>query len=561
MKKCLNLQIYLIFRKVRTKQTLFLAKKEEYQNVISQTDGKNADLIVDSYDNLKMQYETCKKKFSDDEQALTKRLSECREKIVKAENELKSGGVAETEYSAAQYSIQAVNQADAQIKKAEEEWKTAFKLQTEYESQSARLSELKNDAYNSISKMGKDVLPKSQIGTDFNNRVKKCEAEAAAISDNISTKATEIKKREIELKRSEKIAERHRDFSEKHSYIEIYDNMSEDIRAQIEQSEKALKHLEALSLDWIKDNLSAFIEKGHIFKNVIKQFKGFVNETSGGDKYFTMRLKLEQDIETFKKQKARLDTELSDIESSKNELVSNCLQRSIRLYNNLKLLSSKSKVKIFEQYKQMIKIKLPEISDNDAATKTRMTQYIESCVYEYLGVSEQSDVKKREQAAHRYMNLRRLLNCYIGQSDIPVDVYKIGNSQQTSSYRKWEKALKANSGGEKFVVFFALILSMMNYTRGVTESLKDSSAVIILDNPFGPISSSHLLTPMFAIAEKFRIQLICFTHLATADIVKCFNNKYTLKLKARPLSNIETLEAEPQQLEHAFYRAEQISFL
>ena len=446
---------------ITEKQNLFFAKKEEYQLVISETDGKSADLITDSYDNLKTQYETCKKKFSDDEQALTNRLSECKEKIIKAENGLKNIGVSEAEYSVAVYSIEAVNKAESEIEKAEEEWKALFKLQTEYESQSARLNESKNDAYNSIAKMEKDVLPKSQIGADFDNRIKKCKAEFAAVSDNISEKTAEIK-----LKRAEKIAEKHCDSSETHCFIDIYDNMSEDLRNKIEKSEKTLKHNENLSLEWVKENLSDFAEKEHIFKNVIEQIKSFVNEASLGDKYFTMRLKLEQDIETFNKQKARLDTELSDIESSKNELVSNCLQRSIRLYSNLKLLSSKSKVKIFEQYKQMIKIKLPDISDNDVSATTRMTQYIESCVHEYLSVSEQRDIKKCEQAAHRYMNLRRLLNCYIGQSDIPVDVYKIGNSPQTSSYRKWERALKANSGGEKFVVFFALILSMMNYARG-----------------------------------------------------------------------------------------------
>lgn len=272
--------------------------------------------------------------------------------------------------------------------------------------------------------------------------------------------------------------------------------------------------------------------------------------------------KLEQDMQTLEKERGRLDTELRDIESSKIELVSHCMQRIKSLYDDLKNLAKKSSVKIFEQNKQMIKIDLPEILQDDTAPKTRMEQYIQDSVKEYLNNYEKNDIRTREQSAHSIMNYRRLLNSYIGKDEIPVSVYKIGNSAQTSSYRKWEKALTENSGGERFVVFFALILSMMNFSRSISNSIKDSSGVLILDNPFGPISSAHLLKPMFEIARKFRIQLICFTHLDTAEIVKCFSNSYKLKLKARPLSNIETLEAEPlQELEHAFYRTEQLSFL
>lgn len=232
------------------------------------------------------------------------------------------------------------------------------------------------------------------------------------------------------------------------------------------------------------------------------------------------------------------------------------------MYDDLKNLAKKSSVNIFEQNKQMLRIDLPEIAQDDNASKTRMEQYIESSVKEYLKKYNENDIHTREQSANNFMNYRRLLNVYIGKDEINVSVYKIGNTVQTSSYRKWENALKENSGGERFVVFFALVLSMMNFSRSIFNSMNDTSGVMILDNPFGPISSAHLLNPMFAIARKFRIQLICLTHLDTAEIVKCFRNSYKLKLKARPLSSIETLEAEPlQELEHAFYRAEQLSLL
>ena len=84
----------------------------------------------------------------------------------------------------------------------------------------------------------------------------------------------------------------------------------------------------------------------------------------------------------------------------------------------------------------MIRIELPEIAQDDTAPKTRMEQYIQDSIKEYLNNYEKTDIRTREQLAHSIMNYRRLLNSYIGRDEMPVSVYKIGNSAQTSSYRK-----------------------------------------------------------------------------------------------------------------------------
>lgn len=152
------------------------------------------------------------------------------------------------------------------------------------------------------------------------------------------------------------------------------------------------------------------------------------------------------------------------------------------------------------------------------------------------------------------------MNCYIGNENIPINVFKIDKNIQNCRYRSWQDALKANSGGEQFVVLFSLIVSVMNYTRSLTNNLNSTSGVLILDNPFGPISSPHLLEPMFRIARHFHIQLICLTHLGTAAVTSFFDMVYQLRFKNLPLSNVEILEAEAKQhMEHAFYLSEQLS--
>lgn len=82
---------------------------------------------------------------------------------------------------------------------------------------------------------------------------------------------------------------------------------------------------------------------------------------------------------------------------------------------------------------------------------------------------------------------RNLLRKYIGKESIRVDAYKIDQNSQNAGYRSWEQTQINNSGAEKFVIYFAVILSLMNYTRGDFGTIRDKDlrSTLILDNPFG----------------------------------------------------------------------------
>lgn len=63
-------------------------------------------------------------------------------------------------------------------------------------------------------------------------------------------------------------------------------------------------------------------------------------------------------------------------------------------------------------------------------------------------------------------------NCTIGAvkgflddfSEI-LSPYKIDHNPDNAGYRTWERTRTNNSGAEKFVVYFAIILALMNYSR------------------------------------------------------------------------------------------------
>ncbi|MEN6326377.1 MAG: hypothetical protein ABFD18_09245 [Syntrophomonas sp.] len=165
---------------------------------------------------------------------------------------------------------------------------------------------------------------------------------------------------------------------------------------------------------------------------------------------------------------------------------------------------------------------------------------------------------------------RELLNVYLGKAQIPVNVFKIDMNRQNSRLKLWEDVVRENSGAEKFVVFFSVLSALMTNTR--TRNIEalgadpdNDTRVLIMDNPFGPISE-HLLQPMFEIAKRHRTQLICLSDLKQNSIMNCFNLIYMLKVRTGTIDGKEYLKFEEyvrdentlpidEKLEKAIYRA------
>lgn len=156
----------------------------------------------------------------------------------------------------------------------------------------------------------------------------------------------------------------------------------------------------------------------------------------------------------------------------------------------------------------------------------------------------------------RYKELCNHIDASIHTTELKID-----QNPGNSGYRTWEQTQVNNSGAEKFVVYFAVILAMMAYARdGYDDMTGERRSVLILDNPFGPISSRHVLEPMFAIAKNYHVQMICLSDISKSDIVSCFELVIRAIVKRFTLSSKEQLTHEGnERIEHGFYRAEQCS--
>lgn len=540
-----------IIRQTRDKMT-------EYQDVMNELkDSPKAEKLSGDYSAMLAEYRLYQANYSADYKKLQEQMKKVKDNIINKEKSIERFHIEPAEYENTVYSDDAYHHADEQLKQAKVLEKQVSEQYSEISNCYAKSEITLKQAKERLSELNTELLSRSEVGSDFERRIKECEYELKCNEKNMKECEKHLSvlntDRNYTAKYTDKYASDIKEYTPKISETEQNTNKLCDA---IDICIKKLKSTENETKEYHRNELEPFRNTHTLFDGTLDGIISVIDNNSiSGDKYFTLYERTEGDIKRYRDRIAQLNILLKDVEDSRKQLVTNCLQRVGRLYENLTILSKKSAIQIGNTKKQMIRIELPVIEPSSEQPAERISQFIIEQVKKYL--SEQENSTKSH---HDYLGIRQLLNCYIGKETIPISVFKIDKNIQNCCYRTWAEALRANSGGEQFVVLFTLIVSVMNYTRSLTKGLISTSGVLILDNPFGPISSPHLLEPMFYISRLFHIQLICLTHLGTAAVTSFFDMVYQLRFKNLPLSNMEILESEAKQhMEHAYYLSEQLS--
>lgn len=292
----------------------------------------------------------------------------------------------------------------------------------------------------------------------------------------------------------------------------------------------------------------------------------FQNELRG-DRYYTLTMHIEGHLENTKRAIGKIETDLEDFEQQRTDLIYHCTLQGQRVYDGLKQLQASSRVQVHEGVarKQMLRFDIPDTVE-PAVANAAVTAEIDQGVKEIVDCMRDPAVTEAhlKKKVEHIVGSETLLRKYIGKESIQVEAYKIDQSAQNSRYRTWEKTQVNNSGAEKFVIYFAVILALIHFTRGNMNGIQDRElhSALILDNPFGSTTSKHILAPMFAIAKHFRVQLICLSHITQMDVLNCFDMVIKAIIKKQILSSNELLTHEGnEEIEHGFYRTEQMSLL
>ena len=297
--------------------------------------------------------------------------------------------------------------------------------------------------------------------------------------------------------------------------------------------------------------------------------------TDNYEPFYFLYERMEEHAGILEKQISFLKIHLESLDRSRTDVVEHCFMHGRRMVEELGHIEKNSMVRLEGRATatSMLKVLMNPVQENEA--RERMVQHVEKSIELMKGeVRSGKETRQARPAIERLIRSRELLNQYLGTTRIPVQVFKIDLNMGNSRLKYWEDAVRENSGGEKFVVYFSVLTALMAYTRAAEQAAlaapgdsatRESRHVLIMDNPFGPISSMHLLKPLFDIAKRYRTQLICLTDLKQSSILNNFNLVYMLRIRKGAASTDEYLKWEAfkrseevpendEALEKAFYR-------
>lgn len=147
-------------------------KNTEYLTVYSETDGDTAELLSEPYDELKAEFDAFRKEFDNDKHRLNNDLEKCSGKIANLTASLAKMNVSEEEYSVVKYSEEAIAIEEDIKNDADEEWREVLGEEAVHEAHLKLIIKNLEETENKISDFGKEILLKSEIGTNFMNVLK-----------------------------------------------------------------------------------------------------------------------------------------------------------------------------------------------------------------------------------------------------------------------------------------------------------------------------------------------------------------------------------------------------
>ncbi|MCR5295663.1 MAG: hypothetical protein K6E30_10940 [Lachnospiraceae bacterium] len=538
------------------------ALEKGYESV---SDAPDAALLEGEWDALLREYEA----LLEAQNADLKRLRDEMDRLLKEkedkEREIRKRDCRQEEYAGLYYTEELEKEAAERCRASKADYEAA-------EAERAKASRSQLNAEKSfefvqerLQDFGGGPLPPDEVGNAFEARIQEAQKRLAGIAFAMGVLQKELSELNRIKGKTENAVET---YTRPAEYSELA--LDEDYASQLKALTKEIREWKDRvdrGAEKVKGSLEKMAEAYGGSLTDVKRAIGsmrslLLNESVRGDRYYTLLEHMEANIHTLELRIAQIDTDLKEFHKTREDLIRQCLIQGRQIYEGLLQLSSSSKVRVQGRRRQMIKFDIPEAVDEHAAYAS-ITAEIDRGTEEIIALMADEAHSEAEvgKLAALTVGSRRLLRRYIGAENILLRAYKIDRTPENSGYRTWEQTQVNNSGAEKFVVYFAVILAVMAYAR---ESFGDfggktERGVLVLDNPFGPISSRHVLEPMFEISRNYNVQMICLSDISKSDIVSCFDLVIRAIVKRFALSSKEQLTHEGNEtIEHGFYRAEQL---
>lgn len=266
---------------------------------------------------------------------------------------------------------------------------------------------------------------------------------------------------------------------------------------------------------------SEFTSKAEVFKNLFnsildaeKRYQPLHALNAFNRVYLQIDRKLEQHSIDIKK-----------IDNMETCIIDNTLSYLKNVYDEMSDIDKNSIIEVDGKRCKMLIISLPE---KDELESISLKEYLRNTIRNCVSLYKQG--KSMDGLLTNEISTYDLFDRLVCINKVEITLMKIEPNRLKK--KTWKQVIEENSGGEKFVSAFVVFISLLTYMRGENFLGNNmDSKVLIMDNPFGPITSEHLLKPLFEIAKKYNTQLICLTDLKEHTIFDRFNLIYSLNIE------------------------------
>ncbi len=185
-----------------------------------------------------------------------------------------------------------------------------------------------------------------------------------------------------------------------------------------------------------------------------------------------------------------------------------------------------SKIDVDGTLEEMVRINFNECEYSEERAESEMRYYIQELIREI----EVGNIGKKELINN--LTPAYLINKVLDMKILKLDIRKI--DRNSLKFQRWEK-IQA-SGGQENAMYIIFLVVLMSYIRDIVVDRRDknTSKVLVIDNPFGTTSSYYLWEKIWSILEKNNVQLICPGHKIGTNVMEFFpiNHLLTEELSA-----------------------------
>lgn len=142
-------------------------------------------------------------------------------------------------------------------------------------------------------------------------------------------------------------------------------------------------------------------------------------------------------------------------------------------------------------------------------------------------VVKKAEMKKLREDLKSKLSGISLLDRAIKLRNVKISVLKVQAAREHCRSVTWEELHSAPSGGENQVIMLFVFITLLSYIRSKAQKsigkAIDTKKYLIIDNPFGTMSSPHLIKAIAHFTRKFNTQLFCLTDIENEAILNNFD--------------------------------------